>query len=315
MWARGLDRARRYAGWLAGAVGIVLTYLSSFDLLKKFWGDQDPPALVADAYVFVGLLAGSAYVCWRQWALMRKERYAGALASLHHAMHEVRNLQTYIELNERKDGFDADHHRRFRGDCKVIASRALDHVSRAFGTVTSTHCRASIKLFYEKDGQAYVYTLARDGASAQRLEEMDRRRVEADHDPLKGNRKMAALFDDANEDWRYLCNDLTREGGFASTSITAYKPDRATSVVADRREWPLPYRSTLTAVIRQGSFTLCEEVSRTIGFLCVDSEARGVFEDRWDTQFLFTVADAMYHPLKGYSEAVQRAAAAGTPAR
>jgi hypothetical protein len=43
-----------------------------------------------------------------------------------------------------------------------------------------------------------------------------------------------------------------------------------------------------------------------LGFLSVDSESREVFEERWDVEILFAVADALYHPLRSYLDAQNR---------
>ncbi|KEO56662.1 hypothetical protein SMB34_18795 [Thalassospira permensis NBRC 106175] len=41
-----------------------------------------------------------------------------------------------------------------------------------------------------------------------------------------------------------------------------------------------------------------ERDSEVLGFLTVDSESRGVFIEKWDTQIVFAVADAIFTPLK-----------------
>lgn len=43
-----------------------------------------------------------------------------------------------------------------------------------------------------------------------------------------------------------------------------------------------------------------------LGFLTVDSESRGVFEERWDVQLMLAVADALYTPVRAYLDAQNR---------
>ena len=47
--------------------------------------------------------------------------------------------------------------------------------------------------------------------------------------------------------------------------------------------------------------------AEVLGFLTVDSESRNVFEERWDVQIMFAVADALYGPIRGYIDAQNRA--------
>jgi hypothetical protein len=37
-----------------------------------------------------------------------------------------------------------------------------------------------------------------------------------------------------------------------------------------------------------------------LGFLTIDSESRNVFEERWDSQIMFAVADALYPAIRAY---------------
>ena len=43
-----------------------------------------------------------------------------------------------------------------------------------------------------------------------------------------------------------------------------------------------------------------------LGFVTVDSESRRVFESWWDVPIVFSVADALYHPLKAFLELQNR---------
>jgi hypothetical protein len=195
----------------------------------------------------------------------------------------------------------------------------LDRFANVFVSLTSTYCRTSIKLTYEEKGQLYFYTLTRDTGSEQKLREMDRQRSNSNHDPLERNSQFARLFSADEERWHFVCNDLCREHGFSTTSMTAYKRGYGEMVekvgVLDwlrNKKWPLPYRSTIACAIRQGRFDGADTLDPVvIGFLTIDSESRNVFVERWDVQIAFAVADALYHPLRRFILAQNAAEAAG----
>jgi hypothetical protein len=221
-------------------------------------------------------------------------------------------LNTFIDLTEPK-GKSKEDYQQFRNNCKVIFGRILDQLNNVFTSITSTHCRTSIKLTYTgSDNKLYVYTLTRDQASRQRCLEMDKRRAAENHDPLDKNIQFARLLSAQEDVWSYSCNDLTKEESFQATSLTAYDPSYATKAPTRsrwrRKSWPLPYRSTIACVIRQGPFDMAEHIpAEVLGFLTVDSESRNVFEERWDVQIMLAVADALYGPIRGYINAQNRA--------
>src|SRR5262249_8184976 len=151
--------------------------------------------------------------------------------------------------------------------------RILDQLSHIMMAVTGTRCRTAIKVMYEKD-QMYVATLARDQISKDKYWRLDNKRVDADHDPLNENFHFARLFSDDEEVWHFYSGNLCKEQTFKSTSITAYAPEHATRIFGSRKRWVLPYKSTITCVIRQGGFDLCPDIgSEVLGFLTVDSDS------------------------------------------
>lgn len=310
-----LSRVKAYAGWIAGCIGALLAYFAGFDLLSKFISTQDSLHLAANIYLVFLSFCIVVVAAWRQWITIRKEKYANITTHLHSVHHAIRDLNTFIHLNEPRDSPTKKEYERFINDCKVQLGRVLDQVRNVFGTLSSTHCRASIKLTYEKNGQVYVYTLTRDQVSKQQCFLRDNKRLDEDHDPLDENPQFASLFSDKNLVWHYICNDLTKNEEFRCTSMSAYDPGYATRAPIRSRwrrlwnsSWPLPYKSTLACVIRQGQFDLNQTIApEVLGFLTIDSESRGVFQERWDTQIMFSIADALYGPVRGYIAAQNRA--------
>lgn len=312
-------RFKHWIGWFVGVLGFVLSLLAGFKLIDYFFADQNLKGLISSFYVFalVSILLGAA--CWREFSTLRKERYANISPYVHQAFHELRNLESYLEHRTPTIGATANEHEQYVSHARTMFRDVLDRLALVFVSLTSTYCRASIKLTYERDGQLYFYTLARDKGSEQKLRELDRKRVRNNHDPLNGNRQFARLFSPDEECWHFICNNLTRETDFTTTSMTAYNPDFARRIDArdlfDRirnSRWPLPYKSTIACAIRQGRFDQAEDLDQiVVGFLTIDSESRGVFEDRWDVQIMFAFADALYHPLRRFVQAQNNAAAAG----
>jgi hypothetical protein len=304
-------RLKAYGGWVGVGIAGLLAYLHGFGLISHFIESQDHLHVAANIYLatlFFGVILLAAY---RQWVSIRKERYANITPVLHQIFHQIRDLNAYIKTKEPVGG-NADQYQQFSDNCKIMFGGVLDGVSTVFRSITSTHCRASIKLTYTKNNKLYVYTLTRDQGSRQRCLRLDNERVKKDHDPLDKNIQFARLFSDSEDIWHYVCNDLTKDNDFRATSLTAYSPDHATKAprrwrIFSRDGWPLPYKSTITCVIRQPPFDMNQSLpSEVLGFLAVDSESRQVFEERWDVQLMLAVADALYIPTSAFLDAQNR---------
>lgn len=311
-------RWKHFGGWLAGAIGAILAWFAGFELLEKLTRDVAPEALVAEIYLGLLALAVFVFCTYRIWMTIRKERYANITRQMHSILHELRDVQTYIKTKEpRGDGRAA--YDLFLSNCRMMFSNALDHLNTAFTSLTSTTCRSAIKLTYERNGKLYVYTLTRDRSAQKDCKSLDNKRVDQDHDPLEKNYQFAKLADSKQEYWHFSSNNLMKEKSFLTTSPSAYDDNWASDLNTNgRKRWPLPYRSTVTCVIRQARFDFAEDQeSEVLGFLAVDSQSRGVFDSRWDVELLFAVADALYAPIQAYLEVQARvpiADAGGKPA-
>lgn len=314
-----LWRLRHYLGWIVGAIGFLLSLLAGFKLIDYYVADQNAKGMIASWYVFGLVTIIIVVACWREYQTIRKERYANIVPYLHQALHELRNIESYLELRKPGEGASANEHEQYVSHLRTMFRDVLDRLTLIFVSLTSTYCRASIKLTYERDGQLYFYTLARDVGSEQKLRDRDRRRVRDNHDPLNRNRQFTRLFSPDEDCWHFISNDLTAEADFSTTSMTAYNPEYHQRVEPSRlidrlrgHKWPLPYKSTIACAIRQGSFDQADNVEQVVlGFLTIDSESRGVFVERWDVQISFAIADALFHPLRLFVIAQNAAEAAG----
>jgi len=307
-------RLKAWGGWVATAIAVILAYVHGFALIDNYIESEDRLHVAANVYLATLFFAVIVIAAIRQWMTVRKERYANITPLMHQIIHQIRDLNTFIHLGE-PEGKSKEDYQHFINQSKIIFGRVLDQLNTIFTSITSTHCRTSIKLTYLKDGRLYVYTLARDQGSKQKCLRMDNDRVNKNHDPLDENLQFAKLFDDTVEVWHYCCNDLTRDENFRATSVSAYDPEYARRAPAaesrwrlpKRARWPLPYRSTIACVIRQGPFDAYQNIkTEVLGFLTVDSESRNVFAPRWDVEIMFAVADALYAPTRAYLDAQNR---------
>ena len=306
-----LWRWKHFFGWLFGFVGVILTVITGFELLSKFQAAQNNISIVSTVYVFVvtfSILIVSIYYVFNS---IRKERYANIVRSLHSVNHQARDLYTYILAMEPR-GQSKQAYENFLNSAKSMFGAILDQTVIVYTTLTSTHCRAAIKLTYplERPGandEVHVFTLARDKSSRQDCKDRDNWRVQHNSDPLDGNPHLARIFSSANQTWHFISNNLKLDKAYRSTSVIAYNPEIVTKPLPDGKKWALPYRSCVTCVIGQAAFEQCPDLPTKIqGFLTVDSESRGVFEERWDVQVLFMIADALYGPLREYQAAANR---------
>jgi hypothetical protein len=254
-------KIKKYLGWIIGAIGFVLSLLAGFKLIDFYFADQNTKGLIASWYAFslVSLLLAAA--CWREFQTIRKERYANVAPYLHQMFHDLRNVETYMQTRAPSQDATANEHEQYINYVRLMFRDVLDKLTTLFVSLTSTYCRTSIKLTYEREGQLYFYTLTRDRGSEQRHRELDRKRVRNNHDPLNKNRQFTRLFSADEECWHFISNDLTRQNDFSTTSMTAYKEGYAERLEpADmfarirNHRWPLPYKSTIACAIRQGRF-------------------------------------------------------------
>ncbi|WP_354045508.1 hypothetical protein [Bradyrhizobium sp. LB12.1] len=288
--------------WAAG----IAAWFGGFELIKLLFSELNARLLSAQLYIIATAVALAAVIAVREWRTSRKEKYANITGYVEQASHVLRELQTYMTDNAPSEGASEREFSEFFEICKSKVSLVLDQLSLTFVSLTGTKCRTSVKLIYDRSGETYYYTLARDKGSDQKCREMDNRRIEQNHDPLKKNSPFSLLLDDTNSTWHYFANNLLEDERFSSTSFSAYDPKWGQTGVPPKRRfrqnvdaWPLPYRSTIACTICQspGPFVSSPKTV-VLGFVTVDSESRGVFTERWDVPLVAALANALYHPLK-----------------
>lgn len=308
-------------GWLARhwAAGVRLlieiaagaaAWFGGFELLSHFFKATDARTIAAQFYVVGTAIILLTIVVVREKTAGRKEKYANVTSYLHTINQLVKEISLYIHNHRPASKATYAEYVAFSEHCKQKFGLVLDQLNLVFASLTSTKCRTSIKLVYEIEKEAYYYTLARDAGCWSQCLETDNRRVDTNHDPLKKNSQFLKIFDANIDTYHYLSNDIPSDDTFRSTSFTIYDPTwentgaKPKSILDRLRgEWPLPYRSTIACAIRLGASTHgVKEKPVVLGFVTVDSESRNVFEDRWDVQLMFAVAESLFIPLRLFIE-------------
>jgi hypothetical protein len=299
----GWRRLASFLVLLAGFGGYAFAFYRSLDLLDKLDLSEDFQKKVAIFYIvgLSGLIF--ALLVYRVVVSARKEKFANITPSMHSIVSGCKDLQSEL-LARQFDGEEpskAEAEKLFK-DGQRRLREICDGLARVFAMLTSTHCRAAIKVITQgSDGRLYVLTLARDNATHHRQPLLDKMRFERGIDPLEDNSEFMRLADDADPSYVFFSNDLSKERKFKCTSEAAYRmqTDRRRPLIERIRSdpWLLPYRSTITVAIRNSEETLAAGEPSVVGFLAVDSESRGVFNARWDPPLCSLIAEALFHPV------------------
>lgn len=287
-------RVGRLINWLADILAIaipIFTYL-------WFSQQKDLPAIIA--IIILGLLSGMFVVILliEEWRWSEKARYAEATKSIHLCVHVLRDIHFSLpdEKISNKDRIQS-------------LSFALYGLSKTFSLLKAVHCRACIKFIRMNDDVLkkniselsdeerlryfYVETLCRDM-------ETDRKRDfraegDAKDNTLGGNTDFREIFlmaEGASHCW--LRNDIWKDRTYQNTRLAGIK---------DRKQ--LGYRSALVVPIRkttQGRTHVKQFADNQdiIGFVCIDSKTKGIFNERYDPEVASIFADAFFMLMKDW---------------
>ncbi len=229
-----------------------------------------------------------------EYRLSSKARYAEAMSSLHMCIHIIRDI--HYNLNK---------HNISDNDRFNDLSLSLWALARCFSLTKAVNCRVCIKNIGIDEGvlkaknlhsltdeerlkYMYVETLCRD---------METHRTGAfkddgdyKHHTIGGNtdfRKIFLMDYDAKRYW--YSNDIRALGHhYQNTRLTEAKNYK-----------DLDYRSALVLPIRKTTSGIQHEKQKAhnqdiIGFLCIDSKTRGIFDYRYDPELAAVVADALF---------------------
>lgn len=125
-----------------------------------------------------------------------------------------------------------------------------------------------------------------------------------------------------NTDFKYIFNNINSEKGryFFSNNLAAIPYYRNTSFLKKiqdlssldnlsleekEKKWPLEYFSTINAPICPG-ITSQRSNSTLLGFLCIDSKQKDVFNENVDAEIISGCADGLYNSLVIFKENLEK---------
>lgn len=263
--------------WLAAIASICTICVVLFPLSQG--PDAKAGALSALALSLLLLLC-LILLAWREIAYSRKARYAEALPRVHRTFHLLR------------DSWYAHHHAH---DSQMAVNgqieSALSEFASAMSIVTGVHCRACVKVLYVADpdtrqpGREWaVQTFVRDS-----------------HDP-----KDSVLSEDwvsENTDfeellWKerssYFLRNRLPYPGYKNSHWTPEQMERGLMDYAATIVWPI--RKRLQGPDQKSGTP--HATRGIIGFLCLDTRSRNVFNERYDVELGAAVADTLYVVLE-----------------
>lgn len=246
---------------------------------------KDIRVLLAYIAVLVYVILLTGFLAYFIISYSRKARYSEAMYCLHSAVHELRNTCFYLDRC-------LDNPLKYQPTKFEESLRAaIDSVVQAFGIVSSVSNRACIKILGGTNGNEYVTTLCRDSASQMRNKERDE--SEAESHKVDKNTDFHLIV--RGEERYFLCNNLKKYPNYKNTSL-----DNKNINVS---KWPLPYVSSLVLPIRcivnkSNDISTDKDTHIIIlGFLAIDSKARGAYTERYDVEMGAIVADTLFSVL------------------
>jgi len=176
-------------------------------------------------------------------------------------------------------------------------------------------CHVSIKIFIQSSNINYktpsnvkvkLKTFMRDGRGKGERSNIDGKGI--DHF-VHENTDYLQIFESAGDATRqryFMSNDLVNYEGYKNSSFknhysgssVTFKYEQAPENIKER-EWPLPYRSVITAPICPGISNPNFKNGTFIGFLCCDYEKKHMFSKE-DAEIVLGFSEGLYDVLDYY---------------
>lgn len=262
---------------------------------------SDTRGTIAYSFLFIYVLVLLALLLFFINAYSRKARYAEAMHCLHKVNHCTRDLQAYLDRCGRTPAaYDKDHF-------DAALTEILTHINTAFSIVTATTNRTCVKLLAGPANDQFLKTLRRDLASAIECKKADLN--EGEEHKVSKNTEYQEII--ASGEGLYYCEDLRKlNPGYRSTNLPGGK--------LGAQKWNYPYVAILIIPIRrflaENEIWNMEPVSRimTLGYLTIDSRARGAYNKRYDPDMAKAIADSLFFVLDTWGAVEARARSART---
>jgi len=266
---------------IAAGITIIGAPISFFILIGQ---DQIVTAILA---VAICLLLALSWVLliWREFAYSRKARFAEATECIHQCFHNLRDAWFSMLSGDSENTF------------KEHLLSSVKSFSSAMTLISGVHCRVCIKDIVCPDPSIEPIERALKVETICRSEESSITDRQTQDDWISRNTDFNDLFMEPSKRF-FICNDLNKLAG--------YQNSHWTQVTRVKKEYE--YFSTIVWIVRkvfQGKVNFVESYHPDhdcIGFLCVDSMARGAFRRRFDVNLGMAYADALYIILKSWRE-------------
>ncbi len=235
--------------------------------------------------VWVCLLLGLSWTLLvvQEFRYSRKARYGEALSDLHSAFHKL--SETWHSMQ----------HTGPAGTQFQIAllQQSLSSFSSAFSIITGVHCRACIKTLSCPDPKVEPKARALIVETLSRSEDIPEPKAEYPQDYVSDNTDFLTLFRGPNEPC-FFSNDLTKKRNYKNSHWTKATWETRQFDYISTIVWPI----TNPLHVPPQQEDALHESPAIVGFLCVDSLARGAFRKRTDYPLGAAYADALYVVLK-----------------
>ncbi len=249
----------------------------SYPFIALFKHRPDSTLLFNFIFLSVLLISGWALLITREFQYSRKAKYAEGMQNIHLAFHKLRDAYYSFRENDSTNTI------------LEILHDSLKNLTEGFSLVSGVYCRGCIKelVYPESDISDVDY------------EDLLKAEVLLRHENIMSNKNETVSVRD-NTDYKellktpdknfFFSNDLSRRRPYYNSHFTE-------EMYATGKGWPyystivFPIRKKLTKGINCDSSHIQYDC---LGFLCIDTKARGAFRERYDVEMGAAYADAFY---------------------
>jgi hypothetical protein len=280
------------------AFNVLANGIAIFLFMWSAKGHGTPTATHA-MYVFAAFcLCAIIALFIQQLRFERKQRIAESLETLRWAFLDLQELAA--------DSSPTAEH--VRDVCASVVNKLASALTR----ISRKDCSSCVKLVQNDPAppgnvelDLSVRTLCRDDSSRDR----EQKTFGVKH-WIRKNTDFWILFDQLGMGMsapdHFFCNNLPKLRGYLNTSIPEGHVHRRSKFLPldsyyRRKDWVLPYRSTIVFRIAKLREQGNSQQLSIVGFLCVDSNATGVFS-RDEVSLVRSIADCLYRPVNRYSQ-------------
>ncbi len=292
-------------GWFYTALSVLVGVIGGIaGLIPNFTSNPTIQSVVHSAALALIAVGALAVLAWREMVFNRRRKFANALPQHQAASERLVDLCCFLQARILDAADPTKRNKRWLGQARKMLEEIADDYAAIYSMLTGVRCRMCVKLVDVKpDNTGYVFTLARDRLSSTENRVHDKRRQDGLLDRINDNSDFLSMFEpDSPSRGYFFSEDLAAEENYRSSSIN-YWQNVAGNPNIPYKKWCLPYRSTIVWPIQPSAG---EELGipehRCIGFLAVDSQSRGAFEERWDAPFGKALACNMYVAMVFYRE-------------